>query len=148
MSMRAGRRRDRVALGGASGRPRARDGAARARRESRCASTTTASRRSRQRPSRRIAQIIGALLEAGADVESPNAEGQTALMVVARTGRVDAARLLLEHGARVNARETFGGQTALMWAAAQKHPDMIRLLRRERRRRSTRAAPRTTGSGA
>jgi ankyrin repeat protein len=36
--------------------------------------------------------------------------------------------LLIERGANVNAREAFGGQTALMWAAAQKHPDMIRLL--------------------
>ena len=66
------------------------------------------------------------MLDAGADVESPNAEGQTALMVVARTGHVDAARLLLERGAHVNAHEAFGGQTALMWAAAQKQPEMIR----------------------
>src|SRR5690606_37579621 len=68
------------------------------------------------------------LLDAGADVESPNPEGQTALMVVARTGRVDTARLLLERGADVNAKEQWGGQSALMWAAAQKQPEMIRLL--------------------
>jgi ankyrin repeat protein len=72
--------------------------------------------------------LIEALLDAGADVESPNAEGQTVLMVVARTGRVDTAKLLIERGARVNATEAFGGQTALMWAAAQRHPEMIRLL--------------------
>ena len=64
-------------------------------------------------------KIIEALLAAGADVESPNAEGQTALMVVARTGRVDTSKLLLDKGADVNAKEQFGGQTALMWAASQ-----------------------------
>jgi ankyrin repeat protein len=72
--------------------------------------------------------IVKALVEAGADVESPNAEGQTALMVVARTGHVDTAAFLLEHGADINAKEQWGGQTALMWAAAQQQPAMIRLL--------------------
>jgi ankyrin len=72
--------------------------------------------------------LLGALLEAGADVESPNADGQTALMVVARTSRVDAARLLLKHGAKVNAVEQWRGQTALMWAAAQSQPAMVREL--------------------
>ena len=72
--------------------------------------------------------LLGALLEAGASAESPNADGQTALMVVARTSRVDAARLLLKHGANVNAVETWRGQTALMWAAAQSQPAMVRAL--------------------
>ncbi len=72
--------------------------------------------------------LLAALLEAGADVESPNADGQTALMVVARTSQVDAARLLLERGANVNAVEKWRGQTALMWAAAQRQPAMVREL--------------------
>ena len=72
--------------------------------------------------------LIGLLLKAGADVNSTNADGQTALMAVARTGNSEAARLLLRRGANVNARETWGGQTALMWAAAQSQPAMIRLL--------------------
>jgi ankyrin repeat protein len=71
------------------------------------------------------ADLIEALLTAGADVESPNADGQTALMVVARTGRVDAARLLLKYGAKVNTVEQWRGQTALMWAVAQKQPAMV-----------------------
>jgi len=74
------------------------------------------------------APIIEALLDAGADVDSTNAEGQTVLMVVARTGHVDTARLLLERGARVNATEQWGEQSALMWAAAQRQPEMIRVL--------------------
>ncbi len=74
------------------------------------------------------AKIIEMLLKAGADVNSRNREGQTALMAVARTGRVDAARLLLDAGAEVNATEQWGGQSALMWAAAQKQPAMVKLL--------------------
>ncbi len=73
-------------------------------------------------------RIVAALLDAGADPNLPNAEGETALMVVARTGRVETARRLLERGAEVNATESWGGQSALMWAAAQKQPAMIRLL--------------------
>ena len=74
------------------------------------------------------AEVIGMLLNAGADVESANAEGQTALMVTARTGKIDAAKLLLAKGANVNAVERWGGQTAVMWAAAQQQPEMIAML--------------------
>ena len=75
-----------------------------------------------------IREILKLLLEAGADADSPNPEGQTALMAVARTGNVEAARLLLERGATSDAREGWGGQTALMWASARRHPKMIALL--------------------
>ena len=72
--------------------------------------------------------MLDALLKAGADVDSPNKYGQTALMVVARSNHVDSAKLLIRHGAKVNAKETWRGQTALMWAAAQCQPDMVKLL--------------------
>ena len=72
--------------------------------------------------------VIEQLLRAGADANETNPEGETPLMIVARTGDVAAARLLLDHGARVDAREQWGGQTALMWAAAQSQPEMVRLL--------------------
>jgi ankyrin repeat protein len=72
--------------------------------------------------------LIETLLNAGADVESPNFEGQTALMAVARTGNLQAATILLQNGAKVDAVENWGGQTALMWAAARKQPEMIELL--------------------
>lgn len=72
--------------------------------------------------------VLKLLLDAGADPQSANADGETALMVVARTGKIDAAQLLLKAGANVNARETWGGQTALIWAAAQNQPAMIELL--------------------
>ena len=49
-------------------------------------------------------------------------------MTVARTGSVEAAKVLLAHGADVDARENWHGETALMWAVAQKHPAVAREL--------------------
>ena len=74
------------------------------------------------------AEILKLLLDAGANADSPNPEGQTALMAVARTGNVEAAQLLLDHGATVDAKEKWGGQTALMWASARRHPEMMKFL--------------------
>ncbi len=73
-------------------------------------------------------RIIKDLLKAGVNPDSPNPEGQTALMVVARSGNVESAKLLLDAGATVDAREQWGDQTALMWAASEAHPEMIKLL--------------------
>jgi ankyrin repeat protein len=49
-------------------------------------------------------------------------------MTAARTGKVEAVKVLLAHGANANAKESARGQTALMWAAAEGHADAIRLL--------------------
>lgn len=71
--------------------------------------------------------MVEKLLNSGA---SPNGvPGATpVLMTAARTGNVDTVKLLLTHGAEVNAKETERGQTALMWAVAEKHPEVVRLL--------------------
>ena len=42
-------------------------------------------------------------------------------MEASRTGNVDTMKVLLDHGAEVNARETLRGTTALMWAADEGH---------------------------
>ena len=73
-------------------------------------------------------ELIALLLKAGADPQSPNADGETALHLVARAGNVEAAKLLLKAGAKVDPRESFGGQTPLMWAVARRHPEMVELL--------------------
>ncbi len=73
-------------------------------------------------------ELIRVLLRAGADANSPNQDGETALHLVARAGNVEAARLLLRSGAEVDPRESFGGQTPLMWAAARRHAEMVELL--------------------
>ena len=49
-------------------------------------------------------------------------------MVAARSGNLAAAQALLKAGAKVNAKENWGGQTAVMWAAAQSQTEMLKLL--------------------
>lgn len=51
------------------------------------------------------------LLEAGADVNAKDKGGHTPLHWACITGRVDVARLLLDHGADPNAREADYGRT-------------------------------------
>ena len=72
--------------------------------------------------------VLEKLLKAGADPNTLLTDGMTPLMVIARTTNVAAARLLLDHGANVNARESQKNQTALMWAAAQSQPEMVKEL--------------------
>ena len=49
-------------------------------------------------------------------------------MTAARTGNVAVAEALLAHGASVNSATTTVQQTALMWAVAEGHADMVRVL--------------------
>jgi uncharacterized protein len=73
------------------------------------------------------------LIEAGADVEALDADGQTALMraawlpLVGGDAMTDVVKVLLAHGARVDAA-TPEGMTALHYAAAQKDPEVVKLL--------------------
>jgi uncharacterized protein len=71
---------------------------------------------------------VEALLRAGADANSRNANGTAALMTAASAGNPAAVRVLLDRGAEVNAREAARGQTALMFAAALNRVGVIRLL--------------------
>ncbi|MGC1457176.1 MAG: ankyrin repeat domain-containing protein [Steroidobacteraceae bacterium] len=72
--------------------------------------------------------FVRMLLDAGANPDSANQDGETALMLASNVGSLPIAQLLIDRGATVNAVETFRGQTALMWAAAQNHPDIVDLL--------------------
>ncbi|HET7607904.1 MAG TPA: ankyrin repeat domain-containing protein, partial [Gammaproteobacteria bacterium] len=74
------------------------------------------------------AEIAALLLNAGADVNAANADGETALMLSARTGSVDVAKQLIDAGADVNAREAWRDQTALMWAAEGAFVGVVDLL--------------------
>jgi ankyrin repeat protein len=74
------------------------------------------------------APIIEALLKGGANVEATNKEGETALLEAARSGHVDAAKELLKAGADINVTEQWGGQSPLMWAAAQSQAEMVKFL--------------------
>ena len=72
--------------------------------------------------------IVEALLDAGADPNTTLPEGETVLMTAARTGNVDVLRLLLARGADLRARESWRGQTALHWAAAENHAAAVHAL--------------------
>ena len=76
----------------------------------------------------RSAAMVERLLKAGADPNAAQWTGETPVMVCARTGNVETVKLLLSHGADPNAKETEQGQTALMRAVAEKHPEVVRAL--------------------
>lgn len=78
------------------------------------------------------ATMIEVLLKAGADPDTVVTRGQTVLMIASRTGHVAAVRALLDHGARVDAQEELLGETALTWAAAENHADIVSLLLRHK----------------
>jgi len=63
------------------------------------------------------------------------------LMIAARSGNPEVLRLLIEHGAKVDAVESRKGQDALMWAAAEGHADAVEVLLKAG------ARPNTTSKG-
>ena len=76
----------------------------------------------------RNAAMVERLLSAGADANAASLNGETVLMTCARSGGAQAVKALLVKGARVNVKEKAHEQTALMWAAAQRHRDVTELL--------------------
>jgi uncharacterized protein len=72
--------------------------------------------------------LVDLLLKAGANPNTPIATGETPIMTCARTGNVDAVRMLFVHGADVNGKEPTQNQTAAMWAAAERHTQVLRTL--------------------
>ncbi len=71
---------------------------------------------------------IEKLLAAGADAKHAQANGLTPLITASRGGNLAAVKALLGHGADVNAVIPESGQTALMWATAERHLDVMRAL--------------------
>jgi ankyrin repeat protein len=74
------------------------------------------------------AAMVEKLLQSGADPNQAQQMGVTPLMICARTGNAEAVKSLLARKANVNAKQSRRGQTALMWAASAKHPEVVRLL--------------------
>jgi uncharacterized protein len=74
------------------------------------------------------APFVDLLLKAGANPNTPVATFVPPVMTCARSGSAAAVRMLLTGGADVNAKEPAQNQTALMWAAAEHHPDVVRTL--------------------
>jgi len=89
--------------------------------------------------------MVERLLKAGAN---PNAGRESPVLSAARSGNVEVMTLLLAHGGDANAKEPGRGQTALMWAAAEKHAGVARVLIEHGADVKAKTVPvRTAGSG-
>jgi ankyrin repeat protein len=73
-------------------------------------------------------ELVSVLLKAGADPDAATWSGETALMSCANSGVAQAVKEMLSSGANPNLKESRQDQTALMWAAAEDHPDVIKAL--------------------
>src|SRR4029453_9918403 len=78
----------------------------------------------------RQAALVERLLQARANPNAATVSGETVLMTCARSGEAAGGGALLERGATVNTKEPGHEQTALMWAAAQAHPETVEALLR------------------
>jgi len=72
--------------------------------------------------------LVELLLKAGAHPNAALPGGETPLMTAARVGSLAAVKSLLARGATVDARDERRGQTALMWASAEGHADVVQTL--------------------
>jgi uncharacterized protein len=71
--------------------------------------------------------IVDRLLKAGAD-PGVAPSGAPPLLACAQRGAVPSVQMLIARGADVNAKDSWRGQTPLMWAAAENHADLIKVL--------------------
>ena len=72
--------------------------------------------------------VLERLIAAGFDPDRPDWLGRTALHHYAGRGDVPNARLMLEHGADIDALDDQYHGTPLAWAARKGHEDMVRFL--------------------
>ena len=77
---------------------------------------------------------VRTLLKEGADVNTAQADGMTALHWAAQKGDVELAKMLLYAGANVRATTRIGGYTPLLIASRNGHAAMIETLIGRRRR--------------
>jgi ankyrin repeat protein len=71
---------------------------------------------------------LSRLLETAVDVNAPDDNGYTPLMIAARCGHADIVQTLLDKGADVDAVDATHGLTALMLASKAGKPDVVKLL--------------------
>lgn len=74
------------------------------------------------------APAVTALLGKGADVNAKTRYGATALTYAADRGYLEIAKILVEQGAVVNAKDTFYGAPPITWAAYNGHVEVVKYL--------------------
>ena len=72
--------------------------------------------------------VVKLPLEIGADIESKDGAGRTALLLAAESGHKDLVKLLLESGAAIDSKDYFR-RTALSLATENRHVEVVKLLR-------------------
>jgi ankyrin repeat protein len=73
-------------------------------------------------------EVVRLLVERGADVNAHSATGFTPLLFAARVGAVEAAKILLSAGARVNEPDTGTKATPVLVATVRGHATLTQLL--------------------
>lgn len=74
------------------------------------------------------AAVVEALLADGVDVNAATEYGVTALHFAADKGHLDVVRVLVEHKADVNVKDSFYGISAIFWAAQRRRADVMGVL--------------------
>lgn len=74
------------------------------------------------------AATVKALLAKGADVNAKLRYGTTALSYAADRGHLDVVKVLVEHGAELNIKDTFYNSPPLSWAAYNGHTEVVKFL--------------------
>jgi uncharacterized protein len=74
------------------------------------------------------AAIVERLLKAGVSANATGPYGETALHTCAHAGNTAAVRVLIAAGASLDPGDSWRGQTPLMWAAAEGHPETMQAL--------------------
>nr|QGT51399.1 hypothetical protein Unknown280_0910 [uncultured Spirochaetaceae bacterium] len=89
------------------------------------------------------------MLDKGANVNAKvDKYGYTTLILAAQKGYLDVAKLLIDKGTCINAKDEFG-KTAEMWAIQKKHTDVSDLIRKtnEEREEQIRLEQESKGKG-
>lgn len=90
--------------------------------------------------------MVQMLLQAGADPNLGNDDNQTPLMLAARLGSLPIVEALVKAGARVNERELYRDQSALMWAIGANSPEVVEFLIQHKAEVELRAAANDWGN--
>src|SRR5580704_2592481 len=72
--------------------------------------------------------MVDRLLKAGASPNLAQLSGMSPLMTATHTGNVAVAKALMARGANVNAATVETKNTALMWAVADRFPEIVKIL--------------------